>query len=159
MLSPARTYYSEKARQAAGLGQAGRFRVNVQIGLEQFHVVIQMPETRTFNYIMDELQPMFHLSEYQRFHTRIFLQTILGETEILVNSRPNYTTERHIDYVGIPLNPIRVSSVQRRAGSWRCLAIFMLIHVLALGAFLAVEFFVLRPRLVAAVRREVANRN
>lgn len=157
LLSPSRTFYSEKARYNPGISTAGRYRINIQIGSEQFHVVIQLQESRTFNYIMDELQPVFDLTEFQRANTRIYLQTILGETEILVNSRPNYGTERNIDYIGIPANPERLPSAQRNGGIWLCFTIIMLFVAAALVAFIGVEFFILRPRLIASTKLKLSS--
>lgn len=149
--SPTRTFYNEKVRFNTGSSTAGRYRVNIQIGSEQFHVVLRLPESRTFNYIMDELQLLFKLSEYQRVNTRIYLQTILGETEILVNSRPNYGTDRNIDYIGIPANPGQLPAVQRNGGVWLCFTIILLFVGATLSTFIGVEFFLLRPRLLASV--------
>lgn len=155
LLSPSHTYYSEKVRSAAGLGLAGRYRINVQIGTEQYHVTLHLPETRTFNEILDDLQPMFSLSEYQRMHTRIFLQTLLGETEVLVNSRPNYATERNIDYVAIPANltGVRTNGAKRSSRSCKCLVVVLLLLILGLATFVAIDFLVLRPKLMAQTRR------
>lgn len=133
----------------------GRYRVNVQIGIDQLHVLVQLPQIRTFNLILDELQSVIKLSSFQRLHTRIYLQTILGETEILVNSRPNFATERNIDYVGIPANPTRLSSVQRNGRFFLSIAIILALMVAGLGTFIAVDFLVLRRQLENDIRRSI----
>lgn len=101
---------------------------------------------------MDELQPVLGLSDYQRIHTRIYLQTVLGETEVLVNSRPNYTTERNIDYVGIPDVP-RLSQVVSSTSRLLLLSTgFMSLLAILLGIFIAIEFVILRPRIITLAR-------
>ena len=153
LLSPSRTYYSEKPRLQQPY--SGRHRINLQIGTEQAYLNMHLPPSRSFNIIMDELQQVLQLSEYQRVHTRIYLQTVLGETEVLVNSRPNYTTERAIDYIGIPANPSNANMMTGGGTVWFWLSLFFFLVALALGLFLVVEFFVLRPRLVAVARAGV----
>ncbi|BFZ54214.1 hypothetical protein PYCC9005_001247 [Savitreella phatthalungensis] len=51
---------------------------------------------------MDAIQPALNLTEWQRRNARCYLETLRGETEVLVDSRPNYVTFKRIDYIGVP---------------------------------------------------------
>lgn len=136
------------------MAQAGRQRVNVQLAGETLCVNMHLLELHTFNHVMDELGSLFKLTPYQRSQTRIYLQSKVGETEILVSSRPHYATTRGIDYVGIPANPVRLSRTQRHARLWLCLFLASFLALQVLTAFLVVEVVVLKPRALRQVRQD-----
>ncbi|ORY76596.1 hypothetical protein BCR37DRAFT_161281 [Protomyces lactucae-debilis] len=135
------------------MAQASRHRINVQHAGETLCINLHLLELHTFTHIMDELEPLLKLTPYQRSHTRIYLQSKVGETEVLVSSRPHYATTRGIDYVGIPANPTpHMSRFQRRGRLWLCLFLLTLLALQAVSVLLVIELVILKPRAVRSAR-------